>query len=87
MPARPEHVHAPEVTRAALKEATDLFGRLLAAAIRNGAEYGVTPLAPAASYATRRARPSARTESESAIRRDDTSVMKDGRYARRREVA
>jgi hypothetical protein len=79
MPAAPEHVRAPEVARAALKEATDLFGRLLAAAIRDGAENGVTSLALAASYAARRAWPLARTESESAVRRDDTSVMNDGR--------
>jgi hypothetical protein len=45
MSARHDHGRAPQVARAALREATDLFGRLPAAAIRNGAEH-VTPLAP-----------------------------------------
>jgi hypothetical protein len=44
--APPEHARAPEVTRAALQDASDLFGRLLAAAIRNGTERGLAMLEP-----------------------------------------
>lgn len=47
MSAPPEHRRAPAVERAALKEANDLFARLLSAAILNGSERDVVPLVPA----------------------------------------
>lgn len=67
MSAHPDHTRAPEVARAALKDATDLFGRLLAAAIRNGTERGVTTLAPVPPNARRPTRLS-RAESKKSVR-------------------
>lgn len=46
MAAPPDHARAPEVERAALKDATEQFARLLDAAIRKGRERDVAPAAP-----------------------------------------
>jgi hypothetical protein len=79
MAARPEHVRAPEVARAALKEATDLFGHLLATEIRSGSQRGATRLIGPPSATRRAPRFVARTESGAARRADGIAATDDGR--------
>ena len=77
MPAPPEHIRAPEVARAALREATDLFGRLLAAAVLNGTERGVAPRAPEQSSTPLPARLLTRAESKKPARHVNGRAVKD----------
>ena len=77
MSAPPEHIRAPEIARAALKEATDLFGRLLAAAILNGTERDVAPPATEQSGTERPVRLVARAENEKPARHVNGLAMKD----------